>query len=129
MNKNEFKKALINLFDQEIDEISFEEKMLFIGKEFDNYQIKQYKNDKDGTKFDVSNRGQPWEDFQIRLILTEAPTPENCLKFAKMFNRGYGSIVQIHRWARTPKKVRKAKRPNDAFIAQITRIAKEVGLH
>lgn len=128
MNKTEFDKAIMNLFEQEVDGLSYEEKILLIDKSFDNYQINQYKKDKDGITLDLSNRRKPWADSEIRLILSDGATQKNFLKYAKMFKRGYGSIVQIHRWARTPKKVLKAKRPNNTFIDQIARIAKEVGL-
>lgn len=50
----------------------------------------------------------------------------NCLKYAKLFNRGYGRIEQIYRWASTSDKEVERKRPDDVFIAQIKRIAKQI---
>jgi hypothetical protein len=38
-----------------------------------------------------------------------------------------GAVEQIYRWAAASDKVVKQKRPDDAFIRQIKRIAKEVG--
>ena len=50
------------------------------------------------------------------------------MKYAKLFERGYGSIEQIHRWERTPiDKVNKTRK-DDSFVQQVKRIAKEIGL-
>ena len=46
---------------------------------------------------------------------------------AKAFRRGYGSIEQIFRWAAEDEKIINEKRPDDKFIKQIKKIAKEVG--
>ena len=73
------------------------------------------------------NKGRPWSDESLRVILQEAPTHSNIVKLARAFGRGVGAIEQIYRWAATPDKVVKRKRPDDAFIAQIKRIAKEIG--
>jgi len=72
-------------------------------------------------------KGKPWTDDELRVVLSDAPTKENCLKHARGFNRGYGSIEQIYRWAATPWPVIKKKRPDDAFVAQIKRVAKQLG--
>lgn len=50
-----------------------------------------------------------------------------CVKHAKAFGRGYGALEQIYRWAATTDPEIKRLRPNDKFIAQIKRIAKELG--
>ena len=55
------------------------------------------------------------------------PTKDNCVKHAKAFGRGYGALEQIYRWAATNGPEIKRLRPNDKFIAQIKRIAKELG--
>ena len=57
----------------------------------------------------------------------DAPTKSNCLKYAKLFNRGYGSIEQIYRWATTPNKKMSEERKEDSFINQIKKVAKEIG--
>ena len=77
--------------------------------------------------YDESNRGKSWTDDELRLILQLSPTKENIVKLARAFKRGYGSIEQIYRWAAEDKKTIQQKRPNDAFIQQIKRIATEVG--
>jgi hypothetical protein len=73
-----------------------------------------------------TKKGEPWTDDQLRAILSDAPTKENCLKHARAYNRGYGAIEQIYRWAATSDREIRRKRPNDAFLAQIKRIAKQL---
>lgn len=76
--------------------------------------------------WEESSKHNPWADEELRVILSDAPTKENCLKHAKAFNRGYGAIEQIYRWAATSDKEIKHKRPNDAFIHQIKKVAKQL---
>jgi hypothetical protein len=76
--------------------------------------------------WEETKKGEPWTDDQLRAILCDAPTKENCLKHARAYNRGYGAIEQIYRWAATSDKEIKRKRPNDAFLAQIKRVAKQL---
>jgi len=47
---------------------------------------------------DCSQKGKPWTDEELQIILQDAPTKANCLKYALLFKRGYGSIEQIYRW-------------------------------
>ena len=61
------------------------------------------------------------------VILQAAPTVENCVKYAKIFGRGYGSIEQIYRWAASSTKEIQNKRENDAFVEQIKRVSKKLG--
>jgi len=72
-------------------------------------------------------KGKPWTDDELRVVLSDAPTKENCLKHARGFSRGYGAIEQIYRWAATSDAVIRRKRPDDTFIAQIKRVAKQLG--
>lgn len=121
MKEKEFKEALIDLFGKQIDNTSYNDKINLIEKYFIEYQ----KRNKD--KRDCRNSGKPWKDEELQIILESAPTTMNCLKYAKLFNRGYGSIEPIYRWASTSDKEVERKRPDDAFIAQIKRIAKQIG--
>lgn len=121
MKKSEFKSELIKLFDKEIEKLSYDEKILLVEKTLIEYQKKNE------DKRDTSNKGKPWTDNELRLILLEAPTEANSLRFAKFFKRGYGSIEQIYRWAGEPYQDIKNSRPKDSFIKQIKKIAKEVG--
>jgi hypothetical protein len=78
--------------------------------------------------WDAPNRNSSWTDEQLRVILSDVPTQDNCVKHAKAFGRGYGSIEQIYRWAATDQKtIKKMGRDTDAFIVQVKRIAKELG--
>lgn len=77
--------------------------------------------------WDEPNKGTSWTDAELRVILSDPPTQENCVKHAKAFGRGYGSLEQIYRWAATDSNEIKRLRPDDAFVAQIKRIAKELG--
>ena len=79
------------------------------------------------TGWDERNKGQSWTDAELRVVLSDAPTQENCVKHAQAFNRGYGSIEQIYRWAVTPDKVMKEKGLDDSFRLTIKRVAKQLG--
>ncbi len=80
------------------------------------------------TGWDERNKGQSWTDAELRVVLSHAPTQENCVKHAQAFGRGYGSIEQVYRWAATDSKtIKTLGRDKDAFIQQIKRIAKELG--
>jgi predicted secreted protein len=75
----------------------------------------------------ADRKGDRWTDEELRVILSDAPTKENCLKHARGFNRGYGAIEQIYRWAAATDARIKAERAGDTFIAQIKRVAKQLG--
>ena len=121
MKKGELKVELFHLLDQDIEDMTFNDKIILIEKYLIEYQRKNE------DKRDCPNSGKPWSDEELQIILESAPTTENCLKYAKLFGRGYGSIEQIYRWAATTDKEVERKRPNDAFIAQIKRVAKKIG--
>ena len=124
MKKSEFKQALLDLYSQDIDELSLQEKMRFI----EEVSIEYYAS-KDNEKFrDCSQKGKPWTDEELQIILQDAPTKANCLKYAILFKRGYGSIEQIYRWAATSDEEVQRKRPDDAFIKQIKQVSKEIRL-
>jgi predicted secreted protein len=120
MTKKELKEKIRELLSEDISGLSsWEEKILY----FKQILVEL---DKD-YEYDTSNKGKSWSDDELRLILQLAPTKENIIKLARAFKRGYGSIEQIYRWAAEDKKKIEEKRPNDAFIKQIKKIAKEVG--
>lgn len=121
MKKKEFKENLFAAFSNEVDELSYEEKIRLIEKLLVDYQKE---NDQERVR---QNHGFPWKDEELRIVLQNAPTAYNCMKFAKLFGRGYGSIEQIYRWAATDMESIKEKRQDDAFVLQIKRIAKEEG--
>lgn len=119
MNKREFKENIDALIATDINGLSFDEKISLIRQRI----LDAEKN----ASFDTSNKGNSWTDEELRVILRTAPTTENCMRLARAFRRGYGSIEQIFRWAAEDQASINAKRPDDAFIKQIKRIAKEVG--
>lgn len=89
-----------------------------------DYLFEKAKN----SNYDQSNKGKPWSDDELKVILSFAPTKENCLLLAKAFKRGYGSIEQIFRWATTGiNEIKNSERKDDSFILQIKRIYKELG--
>ena len=78
--------------------------------------------------WDQFNSRQPWPEGQLRAVLSDAPTVDNCIKYAKAFGRSYGSIELIYRWAATSDKdVEMRGRADDSFVQQVRRVAKELG--
>jgi len=122
MNKTEYKQNFYELMDTPVDGFTMLDKIELIRKLLVDYQ----KDHQD--ELDTSNKGKPWSDEQLEIILSAAPTRENCAWFARLFKRGYGSIEQIYRWAATDAKSIEGKgRDNDAFVQQVKKIAKKVG--
>lgn len=122
MKRKIFKDELFKVLDNEVDDCTYEEKMIFVSNILVDYE-KEHEQERN-----VSNKGNKWTDGELKIILSDAPTKGNCVKYAKLFNRGYGSIEQIYRWSTTPIKEMPEERKNDSFIQQIKRIAKEIGL-
>ena len=121
MKKNDYKKRMFDLLSENIDDMEFDEKMNFVSN-----IIIEFEKESEHLR-DTSNKGKKGKDEEIKIILTDTPTKYNCLKYAKIFKRGYGSIEQIYRWATTPIKDISDERQNNAFIQQIKRVAKEIG--
>ena len=122
MKKKEFKEKLFTALSCDIDNLSFDEKMNVVS----NLLIEFEKENED--KRDISKKGQKWADEELKIILSDAPTKANCVKYARIFKRGYGSIEQIYRWSTTAKTDMTDERKEDSFIIQIKRVAKELGL-
>jgi hypothetical protein len=119
MKKREFKEAVLRLLSSEAEGLSREERIDL---------LRQMAVDaKRECEWDKANRGKPWTDDELRAILQTVPTRENCVRLARAFRRGYGSIEQIFRWASEDPKRVDANRADDAFIQQIRRIKKELG--
>lgn len=78
--------------------------------------------------YDTSRKYGKWSDDELRIVFSHPPTKENCVKLAKVFKRGIGSIEEIYRFAAESKKLIKEKgKENDSFIQQVKRIAKQEG--
>ena len=123
MKKSEFKQYFYALLGETIDGISYEEKLCYAEGLLHKFQCEK----ENAAKRDCSNKGNPWKDEELAMILLAAPTKQNCLRFAKIFKRGYGSIEQIYRWAATSSSEINAQREDDSFMKQIKRVAREVG--
>jgi predicted secreted protein len=122
MKRKDFKESLYDALDNEVDGISYDEKMTLV-----HSLLVDYEKDNE-EKRDISNKGCKWSDEELKIILSDAPTKENCIKYARLFKRGYGSIEQIYRWSVTTTKEMSEERKNDSFIIQVKRIAKELGI-
>lgn len=122
LKRKEFKKKFFEALDNDVDELSYDEKMTLVHNLLVDYEKENE------SKRDTSNKGEKWTDEQLKVILSDAPTKENCVKYAKLFKRGYGSVEQIYRWSTTPKADMSDERKEDSFVMQIKRVAKELGL-
>lgn len=122
MKRKDFKESLYDALDNEVDGMSYDEKMTLV-----HSLLVDYEKDNE-EKRDISNKGCKWSDEELKIILSDAPTKENCIKYAGLFKRGYGSIEQIYRWSVTTTKEMSEERKNDSFIIQVKRIAKELGI-
>lgn len=116
--KRDIKQEFINTFKENKDLDSFEIRRIFNEALLENYKEKGWEE---------ARKWQQWTDDELRVILSSPPTKENCLKYAVAFGRGYGSIEQIYRWAQMSDKEIVKKREDDKFIAQIKKIAKQLG--
>ena len=118
MTKKEFRTELFDTLSKSIDGMTFDEQITYVEKLFISFQ-------KDNEmKRDTSNKGKEWTDEQLKIILSDAASASNCMKYAKI----YGSIEQIYRWSTTPQKDVDRKRGDDKFVLQVKRIARELGL-
>ena len=122
MKRKEFKEKFFASLDNDVDDMTYDEKMVLVHDLLVDYE----KENED--KRDTSNKGEKWIDEELKVILSDAPTKENCVKYAKLFKRGYGSIEQIYRWSTTAKSDMSDERKEDSFIMQIKKVAKELGL-
>ena len=122
MKKKEFKQQLFEVLNNDIDDMTYDEKMGFV-----NNLLIDFEKENENMR-DISNKGQKWTDEELKIILSDAPTKSNCIKYAKLFKRGYGSIEQIYRWSTTAKKDMSDERKEDSFILQIKKVVKELGL-
>ena len=122
MKRKEFKENLFAALDNDVDGISYDEKMILVHNLLVDYEKENE------VKRDVTKKGEKWTDEELKIILADAPTKEKCVKDARLFKRGYGSIEQIYRWSVTPKKDMTDERKEDSFVQQVKRVAKELGI-
>src|SRR5262249_24947015 len=119
MTKIEFLDRTRNLLAEDVGDLSLDDKLRIVQQCCIEGQ--------ESAGFSEGNKGKLWTDEELRVVLQHAPTKENCMLLARAFRRGYGSIEQIFRWAASTEDEVGAKRPDDAFIQQIKRVAAQVG--
>ena len=122
MKRKDFKEKLFAVLSSEVDNMSYDEKMVLVSN-----LLADFEKENEHLR-NVSNKGQKWTDEELKIILSDAPTKANCVKYARLFKRGYGSIEQIYRWSTTAKTDMSDERKEDSFILQIKKVAKELGL-
>ena len=122
MKRKELKEKLFAVLSSEVDNMSYDEKMVLVSN-----LLADFEKENEHLR-NVSNKGQKWTDEELKIILSDAPTKANCVKYARLFKRGYGSIEQIYRWSTTAKTDMSDERKEDSFILQIKKVAKELGL-
>ena len=122
MKRKEFKEKLFLALDEDVDGISYDEKMMLV-----HSLLVEYEKENE-EKRDTTNKGAKWTDEELKIILMDAPTKENCVKYAKLFKRGYGSIEQIYRWSVTAWTDMDDERKEHSFVQQIKKVAKEIGI-
>lgn len=110
MKRKEFKETLFEALNNVVDGMSYDDKMILV-----HNLLVDYEKDNE-EKRDTSNKGSKWTDEELKIILSDAPTKENCVKYARLFKRGYGSIEQIYRWSVTTTKEMTDERKRDSFI-------------
>lgn len=124
MNKKEFKKEFWDLIHEEVTSNKTELDMQTKINEIKNYLV----DIEIDESYDMSNKNTKWTDEEMKIVLSFAPSKDNCLKLAKAFKRGYGSVEQIFRWSTaTKEEIINKGRENDAFVQQIKRVYKEIG--
>jgi hypothetical protein len=118
MNERQFREAIQALLRLESTTLSAEAKVALTKLELVDYQKEQ--------SYPTPNKGEPWTDDQLRVVLSYAPTAQNTMMLARAFGRGYGSIEQIFRWAGQSERRIEEERGDHAFVQQVLRIRKEL---
>lgn len=118
MSKAELKKRFIDALEGLEDLSEAEAKRIFIEALCEHMEL---------NPWDQSNKGKEWTDAELKVVMLDAPTKENCLKYALAFRRSVGSIELIYRWAMTPTKEIEEARSDNVFVLQIKRVSKELG--
>jgi hypothetical protein len=119
MTKTEFRDRVRAFLAEQVGDMSLDDKLAIVQQCCIEAQ--------ESAGLDEGNKGKPWTDEELRVVLQHAPTKENCMLLARAFRRGYGSIEQIFRWAASSEDEVAMKRPDDAFIQQIKRVGRQVG--
>jgi len=118
VSERDFRSAVRALLHENAEDLTPDLKAALVRLELVDYQREQ--------GFPEPNKGKPWTDDQLRVVLSYAPTEENTVLLARAFGRGYGSIEQIFRWAGQSERRIEDERSDNAFIQQVLRIRKEI---
>lgn len=70
MKRKDFKESLYDALDNEVDGMSYDEKMTLV-----HSLLVDYEKDNE-EKRDISNKGCKWSDEELKIILSDAPTKE-----------------------------------------------------
>ncbi|WP_134913326.1 hypothetical protein [Paenibacillus sp. IHB B 3084] len=84
MKKKEYKDRLIELLNEGIEELTTDQVIHKTKLLIFEYEKKQ--------AYSTENKGRPWTDEELRVVLSFAATKENILKLAKGFKCSYGSM-------------------------------------
>lgn len=124
MLKNEFKNELENLLNESVLKSKNDYNCLDIDEKVE--LVKMITRKLEVNEFDQSNTGKTWEVSEIELILSEAPTQDNVIKFAKLFKRSTDAVLLVYRWAATPQNIiDNGKYCDNSHVRKIKEIAKK----
>jgi|SRR3990172_1618348 len=119
MKRMQFRKMIMEIIIKAYANLTFDE----IAKELDEALV-QVSTEKG---WPTPNSYREWSDEELSIVLADAPTKRNAVRYARAFGRGFGSVMQIYQWAATKTKEIKRKRGDDKFVNQIKRVSKLVG--
>ena len=77
MKRKEFKEKLFAVLSSEVDNMSYDEKMVLVSN-----LLADFEKENEHLR-NVSNKGQKWTDEELKIILSDAPTKANCVKYAR----------------------------------------------
>lgn len=75
IKKTEFQKKLRSLLIQDVEGLSWEEKLALVNSEVLKLDIER--------NSEPENKGKPWSDHELRLVLSMAPTRESIMLLSK----------------------------------------------
>lgn len=122
MKRKEFKEKLFDALKSDVDNMSYDEKMILV-----NNLLIDFEKENEYLR-DTSNKGQKWKDEELKIILSDAPSKANCIKYARLFKRGMEVSNRYIDGATTSPIEMSDERKEDSFICQIKKVAKELGL-
>jgi hypothetical protein len=89
MKRKEFKMAIREEISSAYSNLTFDE----ISSEIDEAFVKVAKE----KGWPTPNKGKERSDAELALVLTDAPTKRNTVKYARLLGRGFGSVEMVYR--------------------------------